>query len=166
MNEDELLKLAEQNGIDVVETSLPESGSMIVEQAGACTVGLDSGLRGPRKKARLAHELGHAMKGALYRAGSPLVTRSRCEYRANKWAFTHLVPLDQLEKICAAHLSEPLCVIAEEMDLPEDFLRAAIRYYWTAGELIRSVSMDRPALKDRELTLLRVHTFGKMSQSI
>lgn len=162
MTESELRKLAQEKGVQIVDSlPLPETESLIIEDGGY-TIGLNKSLSGARKKAHLAHEMGHAMKGAVYRADATLRTRSRCEYRANKWMYEHLLPLERLEEVCATNMQAPLSEIADLLDVPESVLRGAIRHYKALGMMVSALGRgDSKTNGDTELQALRVHVFGR-----
>ncbi len=163
MTEDDLRKTAAENGIEIADDfPLPLTESVTIETDNGYVIGLDRRLTGANKKAHLAHEMGHAIKGAVYRASAPLRTRSRCEYRARKWMYETLLPLDKLESACLADLQAPLCDIADSLDVPETVLRGAIRHYEMLGLLVRTISRGNTPVSDRELSALRTHTVGKM----
>lgn len=163
MTESELHALADDRSIRIVDNQpLPATGSMIIETPQGYAIGIDKGLSRNEKRAHLAHELGHAMKGAVYRASSPLRTRSRCEYRANKWMYEHILPLSILETTCRENLQASMFELSEILDVPEDVLRAAIRHYAMQGMLIKTFSRCTEPPKDKELSLLMTHVMGKM----
>lgn len=161
MTEQELQDMADDLHIQVIETDIPASGSMIIDTGSTYAIGLDRGLTGNEKRAHLAHEMGHAVKGAVYRSTSPLRTRSRCEYRANKWMYEKLLPLSRLEDACMKDLSAPLSEIADDLDVPESVLRGAIRHYMTLGLMIVGLPRNSIPQQDRELAALRLHALGR-----
>lgn len=50
------------------------------------------------EKEIIAEELGHYYTGTLYNSQMPFETISRCETRANKWAYNVLIPYDNLRR--------------------------------------------------------------------
>ena len=48
------------------------------------------------ERTRLAHEIGHCVKGAFYNRYSKFDLMCRHEYRANKWAIETLMPFDEV----------------------------------------------------------------------
>ena len=71
------------------------------------------------EKQILAEELGHYYCNALYYINSDTVTKNKCEYRAKKWAYSVLVPLQRLKEKIAQGL--------ELYDLA-DFFNVDIKY--------------------------------------
>lgn len=85
--------------------------------------------RTPRsEKAIVAHELGHQMTGALYRADSSYEERCRCEARADRWAIERLLPYDDIRGAMIRGHIEPWA-IAEELYEDEELVRKALWYY-------------------------------------
>lgn len=75
------------------------------------------------------HELGHAGTGALHKVSSPYELVERSEYRANRWAAEHFLPVEEFREAFAAGFTE-LWQLAEYFDLPEEDIRNAL-VYWT-----------------------------------
>ena len=75
------------------------------------------------------HELGHASTGALHKISSPYELIERSEYRANRWAAEHYLPVDDFREAFAAGYTE-LWQLAEYFDLPEQDVKNALTY-WT-----------------------------------
>ena len=69
MNAYDLYVLAEQQNIEVIETSLPENGSLsLMDDAGNCYIGIDESVMdgGALEIVHMAHELGHCLTGSFY----------------------------------------------------------------------------------------------------
>lgn len=77
---------------------------------------------------RLAHEMGHCMTGSFYTMDSDLCQRRRCEERADRWAIRRLVPLEELRRAMERGSLRP-DELAEQFDVPEEFIRKCISYY-------------------------------------
>lgn len=75
------------------------------------------------------HELGHAGTGALHKVSSPFELVERSEYRANRWAAEHFLPVEDFRDAFAAGYTE-LWQLAEYFDLPEQDIKNALTY-WT-----------------------------------
>lgn len=86
------------------------------------------------EKERLAHEIGHCATGAFYTPGT-LNLRSRCEYRANKWAIKKLIPKDELIEIFEQGMTN-IWQIAEYFEVTEDFAKQACKFYGYYNEAI------------------------------
>ena len=74
------------------------------------------------------HELGHAGTGALHKVSSPFELVERSEYRANRWAAEHFLPVEDFQEAFAAGYTEPW-QLAEYFDLPEDDVFKAYCYW-------------------------------------
>ncbi len=79
------------------------------------------------KKVQLAHELGHCATGAFYTPNT-LDLRSRCEYRANKWAIKKLTPKDELIEAMKSGYTE-IWQLADYFEVTEDFIIKALKFY-------------------------------------
>lgn len=90
----DLFKIADDQGIEVVYSSLPKVLSASAQCGESCMVGLDYSLLwgGVAEREHLAHELGHCCSGAFYNLYSPHDIRAKHEARANRWAIRQLVP--------------------------------------------------------------------------
>lgn len=86
------------------------------------------------KKERLAHEIGHCETGAFY-TSKTLNLRSRCEYRANKWAIKKLIPIDELIEIFEKGMTD-IWQVAEHFEVTEDFAKKACKFYGYYNEAI------------------------------
>lgn len=75
------------------------------------------------------HEVGHAATGALHKVDSPFETVERSEYRANRWAAQHFLPVEEIREAFTAGYTEPW-ELAEYFDLPEEDIKKAL-VYWT-----------------------------------
>ena len=75
------------------------------------------------------HEMGHAATGALHKVSSPYDLVERSEYRANRWAAEHFLPVSEFREAFAAGYTE-LWQLSEFFDLPEDDVQKAL-VYWT-----------------------------------
>lgn len=75
------------------------------------------------------HEMGHSATGALHKVSSPYESVERSEYRANRWAAEHFLPVEDFREAFAAGYTE-LWQLAEYFDLPEQDIKNALTY-WT-----------------------------------
>ena len=74
------------------------------------------------------HELGHVGTGALHKVCSPYETVERSEYRANRWAAEHYLPVEDFREAFAAGYTE-LWQLSEYFDLPEQDVKNALTYW-------------------------------------
>ena len=76
----------------------------------------------------LGHEKAHCDTGALYSEHTPLITRERCEYRANKKSVYALVPLDELIDAIETPWNS-VYDLAERFSVTDKFMRKALNIY-------------------------------------
>lgn len=83
----------------------------------------------------MAEELGHSVVGGgdLLFGNMDYVTKRKLEQRARGWAYNRLLPPKPLLRLLKRDF--PLCEIAEEFDVTENFVRSAIEYYVQKGDL-------------------------------
>lgn len=91
-------------------------------------------------KEALAHELGHCCTGCTHTLSSPYDLIAKHEYKADRWAFEHYLPFDELCTAVRYGLTQPW-QIAEWMDFPEAYVRRAIAYYTQTRGLRFDVSV-------------------------
>jgi Zn-dependent peptidase ImmA (M78 family) len=129
MQTSELYQLAESHGHEVVSMPLRESRALAFEDdSHICHVAISDRLEGVQEKIELAHELGHCEYSGFYNYHSPFELRSRCEARANRWSYLHLIPFDQLKET-VEHGCESVWQIAEHFDVPEEYAVKALQFY-------------------------------------
>ena len=127
----QLYDLAKEQNIPVLTYPMAHNGSMSVMLSdGRCYVGMDSSLRdgGVQERVHLGHELGHCVTGSFYNIHAAVDSRRRQENRADKWAVTQLIPLDDLDDAIAQGCTE-LWELAERFGVTEDFVKKAVCYY-------------------------------------
>ncbi len=132
---EDLIKTAEQNGIEVSYGSLPTVLSCsAMAPSGRCYIGLDYSMLwdSPRSRVHAAHELGHCMRGAFYNIYSPYDDRARQETRATRWAVKALVPLDRLREAVELGYRETW-ELAEYFSVTPEFMATALKLYSEIG---------------------------------
>lgn len=77
----------------------------------------------------LAHEAGHYLSGAFYRAYSPYEVKEQAEHRAFAASVEKYLPVCEILHCFRLGLTEPW-QMAEYFNLDEDFVEKALRY-WT-----------------------------------
>ena len=130
MTTTDLLHVADRKGHSVHYENLPKIQSLSLE-ADRCYIGIDKRLYGMQEKEHLAHELGHCEYGGFYNRYSKYDIRAKAERRADKWAFTKLVPYGQLMQAVRHGVTE-VWELAERFDVSCEFMQRAIAYYKTA----------------------------------
>lgn len=131
---EDLEALAQEACVIVQDFPLQENTALTVEIDGAYYIGLAAQLSAKERKSCLAHELGHTQYAGLYRAQTPLRTRGRIEYRANKWAYMRVCPPGAI-KACIKDGANSLYEVAEALELPESYVSHAIKTYQALGVL-------------------------------
>lgn len=131
-----LYALAESEKIPVISYSLPNTGSMsIQDDVLGCFIGIDDGLLelDRERKVHLAHELGHCMTGSFYNRHAARDLREKHENLATKWAVEQLIRPEELDDAIAMGCTD-LWSLAEHFGVTEDFIRKAVCWY-THGNL-------------------------------
>jgi len=127
----DLYDQAKQENIEILHFSLPESSSMsIMEDDGSCYIGMDASILdgGAEERVHLSHELGHCVTGSFYNIHAAIDCRQRHENRADKWAVTHVIPVDDLDEAVADGCTE-VWELADRFGVTEDFIRKTVCYY-------------------------------------
>ena len=131
MNVHDLYVLAKQQNIEVIETSLPENGSLsIMDDSGNCYIGIDESVMdgGALEIVHMAHELGHCLTGSFYNRHTRFDVRQRHENRADKWAIRQIISVEDLDTAIASGYTE-IWQLAEYFSVTEQFMRKAICLY-------------------------------------
>ena len=128
MNTAELYDFAENRDIMILNGRLSRP-ALAINDSGKCTVVIDDKKIASEtdELVKAAHEIGHCETGAFYDMHS-LETRSRCEYRADKWAVKKLVPIDELYNALRNGIKE-IWELADRFGVTEDFMKKACRFY-------------------------------------
>ncbi len=127
----DLYDLAKQQNIEVIPFPVPENGSMsIMLEDGGCFIGMDESVRDGdvQERVHLVHELGHCVTGSFYNIHASIDCRQRHENRADKWAITTLIDLEELDDAVAEGCTE-VWELAERFGVTEEFIRKALCYY-------------------------------------
>lgn len=131
MNAHDLYVLAKQQNIEVIETNLPENGSLsIMDDSGNCYIGIDKSVMdgGALEIVHMAHELGHCLTGSFYNRHTRFDVRQRHENRADKWAIRQTISVEDLDAAIASGYTE-VWQLAEYFSVTEQFMRKAICLY-------------------------------------
>lgn len=126
-----LYRLAESEDItvDCFELNTREALSLVSD--GKCYIAIDPfQLQSESDELiKLAHEMGHCLTGSFYNQWSPLDLRRKHERRADIWAIKKVLPKEDLYQMFRRGVTEPW-ELAEELQLPESFVRKALAYYF------------------------------------
>ena len=130
----ELYRLADRLGHTALYYPFRRAASVAVAGRDGCLIGIDPGQLESRadERVKLAHELGHCETGTVY--GRDGANRSRCEERANRWAYDRLLPWKQVRQALWEG-DRTVDALAERFSVTEDFVRGALRYYRDARGL-------------------------------
>lgn len=127
----DLYVLAEQQNIEVIETALPENGSLsIMDDNGNCYIGIDESVMDgdALELVHMGHELGHCLTGSFYNRYTRFDVRQRHENRADKWAIRQIVPVSDLDEAVADGCCE-IWELAELFGVTEQFMKKAVCLY-------------------------------------
>ncbi len=131
MHTQALYDLARQQNIDVLTHPLPQTGSLsVMLEGGRCFVGLDRSVcdGATQERVHLSHELGHCVTGSFYNIYAAVECRQRHENRADKWAISTLIPVEDLDEAVAQGCTE-IWELAERFQVTEEFMRKTVCYY-------------------------------------
>ncbi len=95
-----MYKIAENEKIDIFNYKWNNVKARIFEIENSYSIALDNSKieNSIEEKEILAEELGHYYCNALYYLDSDKILKDKCEYRALKWAYSVLVPLQKLKE--------------------------------------------------------------------
>lgn len=131
MHTQALYDLARQQNIEVLTHPLPQTGSLsVMLEGGRCFVGLDRSVcdGAAQERVHLSHELGHCVTGSFYNIYAAVECRQRHENRADKWAISTLIPVEDLDEAVAQGCTE-IWELAERFQVTEEFMRKTVCYY-------------------------------------
>ncbi len=131
MHTQALYDLARQQNIEVLTRPLPQTGSLsVMLEGGRCFVGLDRSVcdGATQERVHLSHELGHCVTGSFYNIYAAVECRQRHENRADKWAISTLIPVEDLDEAVAQGCTE-IWELAERFQVTEEFMRKTVCYY-------------------------------------
>ena len=100
MNVLDMYKIAENEKIDILNYNWTNTKARIFEINNKYYIALDSKqlVNSIEEKQILAEELGHYYTNSLYYLNSDNTQKKKCEYRAMKWAYSVLIPLQKLKE--------------------------------------------------------------------
>lgn len=127
----ELYHIADQENIVIDHFALFSRDALsIMDDDGNCFVAIDPGriIDDTDERSKLAHELGHCIKGAFYNRYSNYDCRQRHENTADKWAVSQLVPVDELDEAVAEGCCE-IWELAEHFGITVPLMQKAVCLY-------------------------------------
>lgn len=129
MNTIDMYKIAENEHIDVLSYEWTNTKARIFELNNNYYIGLDNKQihTSIEEKEVLAEELGHYYTNTLYFLDSDKILKDKCEYRAMKWAYFVLVPLQKLKEKIKQGLN--LYDLADYFDVDCKYMNDCIDFY-------------------------------------
>lgn len=85
-----------------------------------------------QEKEILAEELGHYYCNALYYLNDSHTQKAKCEYRAKKWAYSILVPLQTLKQRLSDGINN-IYDLAEYFNLEPTYMTECLNFYKEIG---------------------------------
>lgn len=85
-----------------------------------------------QEKEILAEELGHYYCNALYYLNDSPTQKAKCEYRAKKWAYSILVPLQTLKQRLSDGINN-IYDLAEYFNLEPTYMTECLNFYKEIG---------------------------------
>ena len=128
----DLYEIAETENIEICSFDLPVTESMsIMDNEHNCYIGIDYNRVKSKtdEKRKLAHEIGHCIRGAFYNRYSKFDIISKHEYSADKWACENTMPKDEVEEAFKQGIVE-VWQLAEYFDVTEELVKKAMWIYF------------------------------------
>ncbi|MHB1152843.1 MAG: ImmA/IrrE family metallo-endopeptidase [Eubacteriales bacterium] len=126
-----LQKIAERHHIDIAYRPMGDIFAMCLclgDGDFAIAVNTRHITTAASEKAALAHELGHCATDSFYNINTPVLTRGKCERRADEWSIKKLVPKNELKKAIREGNTETW-QLADCFEVEERFMIRALEYY-------------------------------------
>lgn len=129
MTTDTLYNIASKENIDINNYKWSNTKARIFEIDNQYSVAVDFSKvdNSIEEKEILAEELGHYYCNALYFLNSNKTLKDKCEYRAMKWAYSVLVPLQKLKEKITQGFS--LYDLADYFDVDVKYMIECIDFY-------------------------------------
>ncbi len=126
---EKLYDIAEKENICINNYNWEIFKAMIFEIDSEYSIALDKNLihSSTEEKEIIAEELGHYYCNALYYINSDVILKSKCEYRAKKWAYSILVPFQNLKEKITQGFN--LYDLAEYFDVDCEYMNDCINFY-------------------------------------
>lgn len=126
-----LYRMADEEGIPVIEYPLPETGSVSIQfPGGNCCIGIDERCMDTesKEKVHLGHELGHCCTGSFYSLYSEHDIRQKHENRANIWEIETLIPENEY-RAAVKYGCRDVFSLSERFGVTEEFMRMVVCWY-------------------------------------
>ena len=130
-----LYDLAEKENIKIYDYNISEIFGMFINIENINAITLDKNLTPFEEKSTLAEELGHYYYDATYPVNcSDLQLISKQEYRAKKWAYNVLIPIEDLISALKNGLDN-IDELSDYFEVSNRFMSDCIEYYKERGVL-------------------------------
>lgn len=125
----DMYKIAENEKINILNYKWTNTKARIFEINNSYYIAIDNNKidSNIEEMEILAEELGHYYCNALYYIHSDKIIRDKCEYRAKKWAYSVLVPLQTLKEKIIQGLS--LYDLADYFNVDYKYMNDCINFY-------------------------------------
>lgn len=125
----DMYKIAENEKIDILNYNWSNSKAKIFEIENKYYIALDNKqiTNNIEEKEILAEELGHYYCNALYYIDSDKIQKDKCEFRAMKWAYSVLVPLQRLKEKLTQGFN--LYELADYFNVDSKYMIECINFY-------------------------------------
>lgn len=129
MNTFDMYKIIENEKIDILNYNWTNTKARIFEIGNSYYIALDYKQISNtiEEKEILAEELGHYYCNALYYLNSDKIQKDKCEYRAMKWAYSILIPLQKLKEKLIQGLN--LYELADYFNVDYNYMNNCINFY-------------------------------------
>lgn len=135
MKTSKLYELAEKENIKIYNYNISEVSGMFINLGNINSITLSKKLTSYKEKSTLAEELGHYYYDATYPVNcTDLQLISKQEYRARKWAYNVIIPIEDLLSALKNGLDN-IDVLSDYFEVPRRFMGECIAFYKERGVL-------------------------------
>lgn len=136
MNLEKLYDLANKENIKIYDYNISEVFGMFINVENINAITLNKNLTPYEEKSTLAEELGHYYYDATYPVTcTDLQLISKQEYRAKKWAYNVLIPIEDLLSAFKRGIDN-IDALSDYFEVPRQFMSNCIEYYKERGVLV------------------------------
>ena len=133
MTNETLMSYAAARGHEILFAPLTDNKAFSIENH-SCHIFIKSGLPPTEEKELFAHELGHCEYGGFYNRYSPYEIKAKAEYRADKWAYSKIVPVRAIRRAIQKGVQTPW-ELAEMFEVSCEYMNKVLAYYKNLGFL-------------------------------
>lgn len=134
---EKLYDVADKEKIEIFEKNWTSAAARIfeIDQNYVIAFNKNSINNGQHEKEILAEELGHYYCNALYYLNDSEIQKSKCEYRARKWAYNTLVPIKILMKKIKDGINN-VYELADYFEVEPNYMYECLNFYQETGRLV------------------------------